>query len=159
MTFIRPILEYASVVWSGAHQCDLDLLDKVQVRAMQIVTGCTRGTSHELLYKETGWLPLKDRRDTATLKLFYSCVINIAPPSLCNILPLKYGDISNYNLRNANDYIVPKYRLLCDERSFLPRTIKLWNALPEDIRSKPTISSFSYAINPQSLNTKRQSKQ
>ena len=42
MTFIRLTMEYASIVWAGAHKCDLDLLDKIQIRAMHIVTGCTR---------------------------------------------------------------------------------------------------------------------
>ena len=35
-TFIHPTMEYASIVWAGAHQCDLDLLDKIPIRAMHI---------------------------------------------------------------------------------------------------------------------------
>ena len=148
LTFIRPVMEYSSVVWAGAHQRDLDILDKIQIRAMQIVTGCTRGTSHKLLYKETGWLSLNERRNVATLKLFYQCVNNNVPSYLSNILPMQRKNIGRYNLRNANDYAEPKCRLLCHVRSFLPRAIKLWNALGEEIRNKSSLTSFSIAINP-----------
>ena len=36
-TFVRPILEYASVVWVGCINSDLDKLEKVQLYAARIV--------------------------------------------------------------------------------------------------------------------------
>ena len=84
-------MEYASIVWARAHQCDLDLLDKIQIRAMHIATGYTRRTSHHLLYKESGWISLNERKNLAYLKLFYSCVYKLAPSYLSSILPEKIG--------------------------------------------------------------------
>ena len=40
--FIRPLLEYADIVWAGAHDKDLLKLDRLQVEAMRIVTGATK---------------------------------------------------------------------------------------------------------------------
>lgn len=39
ITFVRPILEYASDVWDGCSQYDIDKLEKVQLYAARIVTG------------------------------------------------------------------------------------------------------------------------
>jgi hypothetical protein len=150
LSFIRPLMEYASVVWAGAHNIDLEALDRVQVRAMHLVTGCTRGTSHSLLYSECGWKSLRERRDIATLKLLYRCVRQDAPSYLHNILPKQNNEVSVYNLRNPTNYIVPRSRVLCHYNSFLLRAIRQWNSLNETIHLMPTIAMFKQAIAPTS---------
>jgi hypothetical protein len=39
LTFIRPVLEYASEVWDNCGQINSDRLEKVQLEAARIVTG------------------------------------------------------------------------------------------------------------------------
>ena len=39
ITFIRPVLENASVVWGGCNMFDMERLEKVQLSAARIVTG------------------------------------------------------------------------------------------------------------------------
>ena len=39
VTFVRPLLEYASVVWDGCSILDTDKLEKVQLYAARIVAG------------------------------------------------------------------------------------------------------------------------
>ena len=39
ITFIRPVLEYSSVVWGGCNMFDMERLEKVQLSATRIVTG------------------------------------------------------------------------------------------------------------------------
>ena len=55
-TFIRPILEYASVVWDGC--TNSDKLEKEQQYAARIVTGLPILTSKASLYFEIGSGPL-----------------------------------------------------------------------------------------------------
>ena len=55
MVFIRPILEYADVVWCNITKYEEDELEKIQLEAARIVTGTTKLVSIENLYKETGW--------------------------------------------------------------------------------------------------------
>ena len=38
-TFIRPILEYADIVWSNCTQRECDLLESIQLDAARIITG------------------------------------------------------------------------------------------------------------------------
>ena len=71
-TFVRPLLEYASVVWAGAHCSDLVKIDRIQVEAMRIVTGCTGRSNIANLYKDCGWESLDKRRENHILKMIYN---------------------------------------------------------------------------------------
>ena len=54
VTFVRPLLEYASVVCDGCSILDTDKLEKVQLYAERIETGLPILASKESLYFETG---------------------------------------------------------------------------------------------------------
>lgn len=54
LTFIRPVLEFASVVLDGCCSSESDLLEKVQLCAVRIVTGLPIIASIDSLYLETG---------------------------------------------------------------------------------------------------------
>ena len=41
LTFIRPVLEYANVVWGNCKNYEKQELDKIQTEAARIVTGAT----------------------------------------------------------------------------------------------------------------------
>jgi hypothetical protein len=43
-----------------------------------------------------------------------------------------------YNLRNNDDYRTQRYGLQTSSKSFFPSTIKLWNSLPDSVKSLPT---------------------
>jgi len=62
ISFLRPILEYASVVWDNCTVAEKDSLEKIQHEAAHIVTGTTRSITLNNLYNEIGWLSLADRR-------------------------------------------------------------------------------------------------
>lgn len=51
--FIRPILEYGSIVWDNCSQENSNLLENVQIEAGRIITGLRRN-SRTVLYSELG---------------------------------------------------------------------------------------------------------
>ena len=59
--FVRPKLEYASIIWDDCTEADKLKLENVQLGFARVVTGDKRGTSHELLYDETSWPTLSSR--------------------------------------------------------------------------------------------------
>ena len=61
-SFIRPLLEYADVVWDNCFQYKANALEKIQNEAARIVTGALKLVSINKLLKETGWEPLSTRR-------------------------------------------------------------------------------------------------
>ena len=78
-------------------------LEKVQIEAARIVTGCTKLVSLRELYKETGWDTLDIRRSNQKLLLMYKMNNNLTPDYLSSLVPPQINEASQYNLRNAND--------------------------------------------------------
>ena len=100
------------------------------------------------LYFETGWSKLEDRRKSRKLNLFDKIENNMAPTYLSDCLPTTIEEIVTYNLRNNDDYRTQRCRLQTSSKSFFPSTIKLWNSLPDSVKSLPTFSKFKKAIQP-----------
>ena len=61
LSFIRPVLEYADVVWDNCTKFEEAELEKIQLEAAGIVTGTTKLVSIDNLYSETGWETLTSR--------------------------------------------------------------------------------------------------
>ena len=45
VSFLHPIVEYASVVWNNCTERDKESLEKIKIEAARIVTGLTRSAS------------------------------------------------------------------------------------------------------------------
>ena len=54
VSYIRPLLDYSSIVWEGCSEQDKTALERLQNEAACIVMGLTRSTSIANLYKECG---------------------------------------------------------------------------------------------------------
>ena len=81
-SFILPHFDYGDVIWDN---CTLKLsneLEELHRDALRTIIGSVKGTSHKLIYTESGFPPLKERRRRHKLILFFK-IVN----SLCNILP------------------------------------------------------------------------
>ena len=66
ISFIRPLLEYAYIVWDNFNQTEVYELEKIQHEAARIVTGATELVSINALLSETGWETLASRRKNKT---------------------------------------------------------------------------------------------
>ena len=53
-SFIRPILEYASIIWGNCTQYEQNEIEKIQVEASRFVSGTNKLVSIALLYEELG---------------------------------------------------------------------------------------------------------
>lgn len=146
-TFIRPLLEYADVVWDNCTQYEANELEKIQIEAARIVTGTTKLVSHSLLYSETGWEALSSRRNKHKLTLFYKMSANLSPAYLSSLLPSTTGANVQYNLRNAANIQTVHANSQLYFNSFLPSTIRCWNELPLETRSASSVASFKQTLN------------
>ena len=146
IAFIRPILEYADVIWDNCSQYEKDELEKIQTEAARIATGATKLISLSNLYKEICWETLQQRRHNNKLILFYKMVNNLAPTYLSSLLPQQVSTVSRYNLRNSNDLQTIRTNTSLYYNSFLPSTLREWNKLPTEIRQLPTLNSFKYSL-------------
>ena len=60
-SFVRPLLEYADVVWDNCTQYEASELEKIQNEAARTVTGATKLVSINSLTVESGWESLAQR--------------------------------------------------------------------------------------------------
>ena len=158
MVFIRPVMEYASVVWGGAHCKDLVKLDKNQLSAMRIVSGATQKSNINNLYTELNWDTLSERRDVHALVMFNKIITGNCPQYLSNLIPKKVGEVCRYAVRNADDYIVPRWRLECHKQSFFPRIITIWNNLDSSYKTILVCELFKSSLSKSHLKKKRSRK-
>jgi hypothetical protein len=146
ISFIRPILEYADVIWGNCSRGDKDDLEKIQNEAARIVTGASKLISLRNLYREIGWESLETRRNNHKLILFYKMYHGYTPSYLASLLPPLVGEVSMYSLRNSENVSYLPCRTNLYKESFLPSTINLWNSLPTELRNSPSVSAFKQSI-------------
>ena len=146
-SFIRPLLEYADVIWDNCTYYEKLELDKIQSEAARIVSGATKLVSLHALYEEVGWESLEKRRRKHKLLLLYKMFNNLSPLYLCSLIPPTVDTQSSYNLRNAHNIRTIHSRTTQYFNSFLPSTIREWNTLPLDVRNCDSINSFKRKLN------------
>ena len=50
--FVRPIIDYYSVIWGGSYDSDITKLEQIQVDALCLMTGTTARPNIAKLYEE-----------------------------------------------------------------------------------------------------------
>ena len=122
---VRPCMEYACHVWGGSTHTAL--LDRVESKAFRLIsspplTSCL--------------LPLKSRRNVASLSIFYRYFHANCSSELANCMPplLPRPRYTRLSLQ-AHPYTVqtPYARVNQYLHSFIPFTGKLWNSLPASV--------------------------
>jgi hypothetical protein len=145
-SFVRPLLEYADVVWDNLTDEQNKEIESVQNEAARIVAGATKLCNINKLISELGWESLENRRNKHKLILLYKMKNHISPSYLSNLLTPTQQ--SAYNLRHIDDLTPGSTRTHLCSKSFLPPTIRTWNSLPETLRSSPILNSFKSKITP-----------
>lgn len=146
ISYLRPILEYASAVWDGCSEFEKIKLERIQYEAARIVTGLTRSVSINNLIHEIGWMSLDDRRKMQKLCIMFKLNQGLLPDEFSNIFPDFVRNVSHYNLRNIENFSSVARRTSLFAKSFVPSATELWNSLPVDIKSCHTISTFKLKL-------------
>ena len=105
------------------------------------------------MYLETGLDPLSYRRASAKLVTMFKIHNNQVPQYLDETIPCKTNNFSSYNLRNGDNYIIPKCRLELYKKSFVPDAISKWNSLNIESRQAISIKEFRKSISSKYVNT------
>lgn len=152
-SFIRPILEYSSVVFDGCPQRLSNSLEAVQRQAALACTGAYLRTTHSELLRELGWDRLAVRRQYQKLNLFYKIQNDLVPSYLGGLYNSGQHQ-TRYNLRNSANIAIPRTRTTSFMKSYIPSTIRLWNGLDPPLRASPTLNSFKSNLKRKLFTTK-----
>ena len=147
-TYIRPYFDYCDAIFDG-HLTTHDerRLETLQNRAARLVTGTYFRTSTDRLRLELGWDRLATRREIHRLTLFWHLTRSThVPEYIKNTLPHPRHIDTDRTLRNSNTLTLPENRTSQFQKSFIPRTTRKWNKLPESTRSHESSHTFKKDI-------------
>ena len=141
-SFVRPHLDYGDVVFDQPNNQSLsDTIESVQYNAALAITGAIRGSSKIKLYQELGLEFLKERRWMRRLCYLYKIISLQKPTYLYSCLPTQ-----TISRRYPNSFALFRCRTVFFENSFLPYSIKQWNALSPVIREYKTYAIFCKSL-------------
>ena len=142
MSYMLPVIEYASIVWDGCSEQDSQTLQNIQNEAALLVSGLTRSVSLENLYIECGWATLSQRRHQHKLSFMYNVNTGMVPSYIQDLIPPLVSEISDYPLRNNSNISVPLNRTSISQKSCIPLSIRLWNSLEDNFKNISTLPTF-----------------
>lgn len=141
-SFILPIFDYCDIIWDNCTQQQSQFLENLHLEGIRIITGLVRGTSHEILYKESGFCSLKERRKRHKLIMYFKILNGFAPSYLTSLLPPLISESNPYHRRRAFLRHIPRCRTDMYKNSFFPSTTQLWNSLPDHMQLETSLKSF-----------------
>ncbi len=123
---------------------------------MRIVTGGTKLTSIEELYRDTGWEKLGDRRRNHKLVIMYKMINGETPEYLSTLVPNARSDLHLHFTRQSHNLSEIRTQTSLYYNYFLPSTIRLWNELPSSTRNARSLNIFKLLIKVSNDNKLRQ---
>ena len=136
--FILPQFDYADIVWDNCSGTLSNILESLHLEAIRIILGAVRGTSHEKLYKESGFCTLKERRKRHKLLMFHKMINHQCPRYLSNLVPPLVSTTNPYHRRRQHKRVIPAHKTKLFANSFIPSTTQLWSTLPQTIQTNKT---------------------
>ncbi|KAL8593065.1 hypothetical protein ACOMHN_017991 [Nucella lapillus] len=142
----RPLLEYASPVWSPHTAEQIAALEAVQRRAARRILGdYRRTTSASGLVKQLGLDTLQSRRQTDRACLMFKVVRNYVDISIPVELIQKSKD--GMQTRGHREKMMQTQPSVDTYKySFFPASIILWNALPTPFLTAQLVPSFRSSL-------------
>ena len=153
LTFVRPLLEYGSIIWNPQFSQDKTSVESVQrYYTKKMFQRCNIPfTSYEDRLYKINLKTLEYRRMETDLIMVYK-ILN-------NIVDIRQEDffemyVSTYNTRRHKLCITnstPKTEL--EKSSFSKRAVPLWNKLPEEVVTAKSIAVFKTRLRQINLDT------
>ena len=150
-TLLQSHFDYCCTIWMNGHITHLRRLQIIQNRALRIVMQVDNRFNRKTLYNTLKTDCLFDRWKKQALLLIYKLLNNLLPQSLCSRIQRRE---SSYNIRNYDTVIsLPKPKTNYLKNSALYSASKLFNSLPQEIRTTYSINMFSRALSDYSFVT------
>ena len=138
-SLVRPILEYASVVWDPHLKKDEKAVEMTQKRAMRrICQDYSNTTSATKLVASVGLETLKSRRKVNKITVFKTIHDNES----CLKLPESIRQMSRTTRGHNVKLSIPAARRDAYLHSFFPSATRIWNNLPREAIESKSLENF-----------------
>lgn len=141
---VLPIIDYSDVCYTNVTQKLLDRLDRLLNNCIRFIFGLRKYDHVSAYRRQLQWLRIRERRSLRILTTLYSILFD---PSAPEYLKSKFKFVTGRpgcQLRSARQLIltVPHHHSHAMTHSFEGQAIRLWNALPLNIRQAQTKFTF-----------------
>ena len=146
-SYIMPLIDYGSVIWGSTSTSNLERLLKLQKRAARIILKADFRTPSADMFSELGWPSIESRLMYNKAVLTYKALNDLTPEYVSNMLK-PVSQTHGLNLRSSEngDLYVPLSRTTLYSGAFSCSAPKLWNALPQSVKSCDTLNSFKKCL-------------
>jgi len=137
-TFVRPMLEYGTVIWSPYLLKDIDMIENVQRKF-------TKRISHMFEYSYPDRLRILGMESLEYRRLIFD--LEMTYKLMHNHIPLKFDDFFSFapvtsTRSNCRRLTLPSRMTVTCENFFSNRVPRVWNSLPDDVVLSPNIRTF-----------------
>ena len=149
---VRPVLEYASIVWSGLSKVAANRLESVQRKAARLISGIHPSNTdipHNILLARAGLPTLSSRRQVEQAVFAFKFIHRIKLPGhLLDTLSHWTMDKPTRcaSLRQADKIRLPRAKKAVLQRSPLYISLSSWNALSSDLKASVSPSTMRSSL-------------
>ena len=129
---IMSKLSYVITQWGGATDNYILTVQRLQNKVMRWITRSGRRTKIKNLLEETGWMSIQEQIRMQSLTQMWK-ILRLSRPEIYT---------GRMNITDENYIITKVTRLQFTEHSYLYRTSKDWNLLPDELRETMTLPTF-----------------
>ena len=146
-------MEFSTPAWNPWMAKDIDLLEKVQVRAVKQIRGL-KGKTYEEKLSELNLPSLAERRKRADMIETFKIVKGHNNVDMSTwFQKVNSNGTQTRNSSHPDNLKKPQSKTDIRKNFFSDRVINSWNNLPHDLKSAPSVKSFKR--NYDKLNAKR----
>ena len=138
--YVRPHLEISGQAWCPWKKTDIEILERVQERAVNMVVGLRSRTYTDRL-AEVNLLSLEDRRKRGDAIQVWKYLHGINPGSMLKLASNQHNRLTRHTAKPMN-IATTKGRLEVRRNYFTCRCAGPWNLLPSDVQCAKDLDMF-----------------
>ena len=140
-TLILPHFIYCIQIWANSSNQNMSRILKLQKKAVRIISHSNYLAHTQPIFYSLKVLNIYDIYILQSAIFMYLCSKKRLPISLMNNFCLNKS-VHNYQTRSVENYHIPRVRLTACEKSIFFQGPKIWNDIPHEIKTSPSLNVF-----------------
>ena len=142
--YIRPHIEYCSVIWGNSTNLNIKKITKLQRRACKLFLG----SEYRYLDEACDHLKILSFNESVFLnkaKMMYKIANNIAPSYLINLFQMRNSSddtVSSLRSVTNRNFLIPKPKLNLFKNSLSYSGAIIWNSIPLEIKNSNSLNMY-----------------
>ena len=140
---VKPVMMYGSSIRTCCSRNNMLRIFKLQKRAARVILGTDTSSRSIANFNKLNWIPFYDEVKINKCTLVYKSLHDQAPQFIKNLFKTNNEINGRQNRHGEYNLVCPKYNYATEGgKSMTVRSIKIWNNLPKDIKTKSSVNSF-----------------